>query len=333
MSGESLQGPLQKSTLRSAAVTGASGFVGRHLVQHLVAADVAVTGFSRTAGSSRDQQNIRIMAGDLGSLDPEDIARTCSPVDIFYHLAGRAHRPSELEDDSCAELFKNDNVRATERAYQLAQGLGARRFVYMSSIKVLGDASVSPLSPSDSLQPADSYARSKCEAEASLQHMQLKSDVAITVVRPPLIYGPNVGGNFERLLGLAHRAIPLPLSGARAPRSMINVRNLCTLLVECIPEDDAAYRVLHVRDANDVSVEQLLTSMSHIMQKRSRLFFVPEKLMRIIASWIGRSTQFARLFDPMQVDDSETRELFSWIPPQSTDAALKETVDCWISQH
>jgi nucleoside-diphosphate-sugar epimerase len=332
LSDEPRQRSLRKSNLGFAAVTGTSGFVGQHLTRHLIDADVQVLGFSRRATVSQDPQNIKTIIGDLGTLHPEGIASSCNAVDIFYHLAGRAHRPDELEDDSCSELFRNDNVQATERAYQIAQGLGARRFVYISSIKVLGDVSISPLSPNDTLQPTDSYARSKCEAEELLERMQRHSTVAVTVVRPPLIYGPNVGGNFERLLGLAYSGVPLPLSSARAPRSMVSIRNLCALLVDCIPSDDAPFRVLHVRDANDVNVEQLLTNMSHIMRKNSRLFFVPERILRVLASWIRRSTQFSRLFDPMQVDDSETRKLFAWTPPQSSDAALKETVECWISQ-
>jgi len=166
-----------------------------------------------------------------------------------------------------------------------------------------------------------------------LQDMQLRHNLACTVVRPPLIYGPHVGGNFRKLLGLAYGWFPLPLQGACAPRSMLSIHNLCDLLVRCIPEDDIGYRVLHLRDDSDVNVRQLLRSMSAIMDKPAHLYYVPERYLRFIASCVGRSTQFARLFDPMQVDDSPTRELFSWTPPQSFDAALKETVDCWITQH
>jgi len=326
---------LSEPLLRSAAVTGTSGFVGRHLVQYLGKAGYQVFGFSRKTPErdSQEHQPGQTIFGDLNSLDIHGVSKACDQVDIFYHLAGRAHRPVELADDSSFELFTNDNVKATEKAYRLALALGARRFVFLSSIKVLGDTSASPLSPGDKVNPGDIYARSKCDAEAMLHDMQRRHKLAITVVRPPLIYGPHVGGNFEKLLRLAHGWFPLPLRGASAPRSMLSVYNLCDLLVSCVPEDDIGYRVLHVRDERDVNVEQLLTSMSHFMHKPVHLFYVPDRYLRFLARSCGRSTQFARLFEPMQVDDSQTRELFSWHPPQSFDAALKEAVDCWITQH
>ena len=327
--------PLRAFQGRSVAVSGTGGFVGRHLVQYLGEEGYQVFGFSRHTPEwdSREQQHVQEIIGDLNTLDIDSISKVCDQVDVFYHLAGRAHRPSELADDSCLELFRNDNVKATEKAYLLALALGARRFVYLSSIKVLGDTSAFPLSPGDTVNPGDVYARSKCEAEVMLQGLQLQHSLAVTVVRPPLIYGPHVAGNFEKLLGVASGWFPLPLLGACAPRSMLSVYNLCDLLVRCIPEDDLGYRVLHVCDDKDVSVVQLLTAMSRILKTPVHLFYVPERYLEIIASGIGRSTQFARLFDPLQVDDSHTRELFSWSPPQSFDAALKETVDCWMSQH
>ena len=319
----------------SAAVTGSSGFVGKHLVHHLGRAGYEVTGFSRRAVAQgmQEQQLVQTITGDLNHLDVNGITKDCDQVEIFYHLAGRAHRPAELADANSFELFRNDNVKATEKAYQLALAMGARRFVYLSSIKVMGDTSMSPLSPKLATNPCDVYARSKCEAESMLHDLQLHNGLAVTIVRPPLIYGPHVGGNFEKLLGLAFGWFPLPLQGARSPRSMLSISNLCDLLIKCIPEDDIGYRVLHVRDNQDVTVEHLLTAMSGFMHKPAHLFYVPERYLRFLARCTNRSTQLARLFDPMQVDDSQTRDLFSWSPPQSFEAALKETVDCWTMQH
>jgi len=159
--------PLRALGERLAAVTGTGGFVGRHLVQFLENAGYQVFGFSRRTPKwgSGVQLQVQSIIGDLNTLDIPGISKACGQVDVFYHLAGRAHRPAELADDSSLELFKNDNVKATERAYELALALGARRFVYLSSIKVLGDTSNSPLSSTDSMNPGDVYARSKCDAE------------------------------------------------------------------------------------------------------------------------------------------------------------------------
>ncbi|MBV1904963.1 MAG: NAD-dependent epimerase/dehydratase family protein [Pseudomonadales bacterium] len=333
---------MSKEQRLAVAVTGINGFVGTHLMQRLLPGVSEIYGFSRQAFISpaydfatKNKCNIHGIPGDLNELDIKTLGQTYpdAKLGIFYHLAGRAHRPAELSDQVFARQFDADNVQATEKAYHIARMMGARRFVYLSSIKVLGDISSQPFTPQDKLQPGDVYAKSKCDAERLLESLQREYALPVTIVRPPLIYGPGVGGNFQKLLSLASYGLPLPLGGATALRSMLSITNLCDLLINHIPDDDAPYRILHVRDEQDISVRNLLIALADIMGKSCRLVQLPDRLLRFLGAMVGRSTMLARLLDPLQVDDSLTRSLFSWTPPQSTESALKETVDCWIVEH
>ena len=297
-----------------ALVTGADGFIGVHLCERLEREGWTVLRSQRSGGRAD-------FAVDLATIDPQQMAAQSGPLDVVFHLAGRAHRRAD------AATYERDNVETTRRAWQWAQRAGARRFVFLSTIRVLGDVSRHPFRIGDPRRPGDAYAESKAEAEVYLEEVA-GDGPAVTIVRPPLVYGPGVGANFLRLMQAAVRGWPLPLGRAAAPRSQVAVGNLIDLLVRCCA-DNRGLRVLHVRDERDYAVADLVRALATAAGRSPRLLQIPPSLVRAALAVVGRARVSSRLFAPAQIDDRATRAVFGWKPPIESQQALLETVAWW----
>lgn len=297
-------------------VTGAGGFVGRHLCRTLAARGHEVRPVTKGA---QPQSGAPV---DVLETDAAALTRALDGVDNVYFLAGMAHRPLSAAD---TDMLHALNVAAPQRWLQAADRAGARRFIWLSSIKVLGDTSARPLTTQDPYRPGDAYARSKVAAEQGLLG-STRSGISLAVVRPPLIYGPGVGGNFAALLRWAAGPMPLPLGCATAPRSLVAVGNLCDLLGRLCLGGDGVY---HVADDEDVHVAALLAEVRQLLGRRPRLVAVPRSIMRAAAQASGRRAVYERLFEPLRVDTAATRAALAWRPPQRRAEALEETV-AWL---
>jgi len=297
-------------------VTGAGGFVGRHLSRTLAARGHEVRPVSRSA-RQHPGPYVSVLETDESAL-----TRALGGVDNVYFLAGMAHRPLTAADAGPLHAL---NVAAPLRWLEAADRAGVRRFVWLSSIKVLGDTSTRPLTAQDPYAPADAYARSKAAAEQALLGSP-RSALALAVVRPPLVYGPGVGGNFAALLRWAAGPAPLPLGCATAPRSLVSVGNLCDLLGRLSEDGSGVY---HVADDEDVHVAKLLGEVRRLLGRPPRLLAVPRPIMRAAAQVAGRLGVYERLFEPLQVDSAATCQALAWQPPQSRAEALEETV-AWL---
>lgn len=304
-----------------ALVVGAGGFIGAHLCAHLVAA-----GFELVVVSRGDVPRGERLIIDL--LESAESARigACTGVDAVFYLAGVAHERVARAD---AVQLQRLNVDAPACWLRAADQAGVAHFVWLSSIKVLGDVSREPLRADAPYRPGDAYARSKVQAEQTLLSTPLLR-TTLTVVRPPLVYGPGVSGNFERLLRWSVGALPLPLKGAIAPRSMVGVWNLCDLLTRLARNGGGIY---HVADDRDWSVAELITEIRRLLGRPSRLFAVPSTLLRLAAAAAGRDAVYERLFEPLQVDQSDTRRRLGWEPDCCPSAQLRETVTWFLQRH
>ena len=296
-----------------AVVTGAGGFVGRRLCTTLEAEGWRVVALTR-------QQ------GDLAECDPSMLLEACRGADIVYHLAGRAHRPDGGRDEAARHAYRRDNVSAALRVHDAARRAGAATFVYMSSIKALADVSARPLAPDDEPCPQDVYAESKLEAERSLAARS--QELPVVIVRPPLVYGPGVRGNMASLIEWVDRGLPLPLGAAHAERSLVALDNLTALLgriAECRPSTC----VLHVRDDEDLTARRLVERIAASLGRNARLLPVPASAMKLASTVLGRRATYARLFEPLRVDDTATRRLLDWSPPVTSERAIAEMGAWW----
>ena len=300
--------------MTTAIVTGAGGFIGGHLCARLVADGWTVKVITRGVAPV----NTRILDVDLDAGCIE-LAASLLDAQVVYHLAGIAHEGVGRNNTAA---LKGVNVNGTVSVVKAAVQAGVPAVVWLSSIKVLGDVSDGAFRPDDPYQPGDAYAHSKMAAELALADTSTGS-TRVAIVRPPLVYGAGVRGNYLRMLRWAARGVPLPLARATAPRSMVSVANLCDLLVR-LSENDGG--IFHVADPTDVSVAALLAELARLLGQRNSLFGVSPGIMQLLTTASGQRAVYSRLFDPLQVDQSTTCEVLDWHPPFEAREQLEATV-------
>jgi UDP-N-acetyl-alpha-D-quinovosamine dehydrogenase len=291
----------------AALVTGASGFVGVHLVQAL------------------EQQGWQVHKVDRHtSLDQYQL----SQQDVVFHLAALAHAGAQGADEA---MMMKVNAQQTLHRFEQACSAGAGHFVWLSSIKVLGDSSARALTPEDPYAPGDIYARSKVRGEelllAAAKKLQPHASPALSIVRPPLVYGPGVSANFLSLWRAAMSPWPLPLGAANAPRAWLGVDNLVSfLLARVAGHAQMSATIWHVCDDEQTSVREMLTNLRALVNRSANLWTLPVGLIKAAAALLGKQGSVSRLFDPLPVDDSQSRQLLSWTPPVTQQQQLEKVL-------
>ena len=300
-------------------LTGGSGFLGTALLNHPAFSDALVVG--RTP-PKRNRSFLRM------SLDPlSDYTDILSDIDIVVHVAARAHVMVEMLENPLKE-YRNVNTFTTLNLARQAASRGVKRFIFISSIKVLGEKTKSghPFTSCDPLNPQDPYGVSKAEAEIGLQQLTEKSNMEVVIIRPPLVYGKGVKGNFAKLLKLTALSIPLPLGSINNRRSLVCVENLVDLICTCLEHQKAKNQIFLVSDDHDLSTPDLLILISRAGKHKSRLFKFPISLLSIMLRFIGKSAIYDRLCGSMQVDITHTKTQLNWRPPFSPEEGL---LGCW----
>ena len=304
-------------------VAGASGFVGRYLVSHLKA-----VGKNVTAACRDKSHNLLFDSQGVNVVTIKDIAsKSCwQPVlegqDVVIHLANRAHI---MRDDSTepTSLFYKINVEGSVSLAQEAIASGVKRFIFLSSIKVSGEATFEqPFSHTDSPMPRDPYASSKWEAEQQLTKLCAGSSMELVIIRPPLIYGPAVKGNLASLKQLLNKTLPLPLASIRNQRDLISLGNLADLIRVCIDHPGAVSQTLLCCDGEAISTPQLFRYIAEAQKSPLWLFSFPVPLLSALAYLAGRREQFARLSGDLRVDMSHTQTTLNWSPPYSLEESM-----------
>jgi nucleoside-diphosphate-sugar epimerase len=303
-------------------VTGAGGFVGSSLCPALVRAGYVV----RSATRSLPGAGPGPPAFAVGDIGPEtDWAPALSGVACVVHLAARTHVLREAAADPLAE-YRRTNVAATRRLAQQAAKAGVHRLVYLSSVKVNGEStSGRPYTEDDSPAPEDAYGVSKWEAEQELRQLAAVTGVEIVVLRPPLVYGPRVKGNFLRLIALIARGAPLPFASLENRRSLIYVGNLADAIIAAIGAPQAAGRTYLVSDGEDISTPGLVRALARALGVKERLFACPRPVLRAAAALLGRTDELARLAGSLQIDSSRIRRELAWRPRSTLADGLADT--------
>ncbi len=302
-------------------VTGATGFVGRTLLTMLPRGDVRAA--IRSSAPSLNGV-LTVVVGEIdGTTDWNDALRG---IDCVVHLAARVHVMNPGDDE--VRLFRETNVEGTRRLALSAIQSGVKRFIYLSSIKVNGEATFdAPFTPHDAPHPSDPYGRSKFEAEQLLLLLAKESGMEVIVIRPPLVYGPGVKANFLQLLSLVRKGVPMPFGAVRNVRSLVSVWNLCDLIRHSIDVPLGASRIFLVSDGEDVSSAELIRCIAHAMRRPARLLQVSAVLLKVLGILTRRSAQVSRLVGSLQVDISETKKSLHWQPPLTLDEGIRRTVE------
>lgn len=317
----------QEDAAMKVLVTGATGMVGRALM----AALADCPGVTPVAGvRAPGYAGPHLVLGDLSR--PLILPDAGLPVDAVIHTAARVHQMTETAADPLA-AYHAVNTRATLDLARAAVRGGAKRFVFVSTIKVNGDGRETPYRPDEPvIPPTDPYGASKYAAEQGLWALAAETGLEVVVVRPPLVYGPGVGANFARLLRAVDRGVPLPFGLVNNRRSLVGLQTLTDALLTVLTHPAAAGKTYLVSDGEDVSSAGLVRAMAQALGRSPRLLPVPPPLMRLAARLLGKEAQVNRLLGSLTVDLSALRQDCDWSPPATVAAQLAATVRWYRDQ-
>jgi UDP-glucose 4-epimerase len=291
-------------------VTGAGGFIGTALVGELARRGIPYRAVSRAGHNGHFP--IRHIGPDT------DWVAALDGVGTVVHLASNAHAPDQAPAPS---------VEATLNLARQAAEAGARRFIFISSIKVNGEATElgRPFTADDPPNPQDAYAQAKLDTERGLFALSRETGLEITVLRPPLVYGPGVKANFAAMMEWANRGIPFPLRAYGNKRSFAYVGNLVDLIILSVSHPNAAGQVFLVSDGEDVSTAELFRRMARALGRTSWIMPVPAPVLTFAATAFGQRSAANRLVGSLQVDLTKTRQLLGWTPRKSVEEGLRQT--------
>lgn len=303
-------------------VTGATGFVGPALVEELARA-----GHRLRVALRRDAPVLPGVEYTItGGIGPEtDWRPALIGVGTVVHLAARAH-VGDAGPDALAR-FRQVNSLGTRRLAEAAAAAGVRRFVFLSSVKAMGESSPPgrALTEADAARPEDAYGVSKREGEQALVETAAERGMETVILRAPLVYGPGVKGNFLRLLRLVDRGLPLPFGAVANRRSLVARANLVSALRLCVEGEAASGQIFLVADGEDLSTPELVRRLARALGTAPRLLPVPSGMLRAAGRIAGRSAELARLTGDLAVDASLIRARLGWRPIVGVEAALAET--------
>jgi nucleoside-diphosphate-sugar epimerase len=304
---------------RTVLVTGAAGFAGRVLVGEARRRGLDVRAAVRAPIAGWPAGVASAVVGDLASAD---LSAALQGVDTVVHLAARVHVMKDGSADPLAD-FRRVNVDATVRLARAAIRAGVRRFVFASSVKVLGDETPTGRAFDDSAlpRPGDPYGRSKLEAELALAEVAAGGAIEVTVLRPVVMYGPGVKGNIARLLRWVEAGVPLPFGAIENRRSLLGVHNFADAVLAAASHPAAAGRTFVIADGEDLSTPELVRRIGRAIGVPARLVAVPVPVLRIAGGLLGPQW-WQRLGGSLQVDASGFRAALGWVPPLTVDAGL-----------
>lgn len=309
------------------AITGATGFVGSALLKNLHILGLNAIGLCRKLPLGHRGNLIAV-----GPLETAELRAELADIDAVIHTAARAHIMEDEADDPLAE-YRKVNVQGTLNLARQAVEAGVKRFVFVSSVKVNGEATElnRPYTPEQQPAPEDAYGVSKFEAEQALTELCKESGMELVIVRPVLVYGPGVKANFLSMMSWVNRGIPLPLGAVNNKRSIVALDNLVDLLIVCATHPNAAGEVFFASDGNDLSTTEMLQEIGKGLGKPARLLPIPPALLDAGFSMIGKKDMIRRVVNSLQVDSEKNYRLLNWRPPVSTAEAMKKTAQHYLS--
>ncbi len=317
---------MTNSLAQTVLITGASGFVGQALCAQLARLGYGVRAAVRKHGAVSSLTADEVMVGGLDALTDWSVA--LAGASAVVHLAARVHVMDDKASDPLVE-FRRVNVQGTLRLAQQAAQAGVRRFVYISSIKALGEVTLAgqPFTEESLTQPSDAYGISKLEAEQGLCDLAVQTGLEVVIIRPPLVYGSGVKANFAALMRAVQRGVPLPLGAVHNVRSLVGLDNLVDFIVTCLAHPKAANQTFMVSDGQDLSTTDLIRAMAQGAGVKARLVPAPVWALKAVANVLGKGEAVQRLCGSLQVDITKARTLLDWTPPVTVFEGLRLSME------
>lgn len=309
-------------------VTGASGFIGRALVDLLL----TETGCQVLAAVRSHIDIENVISRSIGDINGDtDWSAALSGVDVVVHVAARAHVLKERSTNP-SEDFQSVNYHGTVNLAKQAVDAGVKRFIFISSIAVYGvDASDQPINEVSPVRPVTDYGKSKLAAEEQLLRLANQTKMQVVIIRPPLVYDGEAPGNFRTLLKVVERSFPAPFLSIKNRRSFIARANLVNFIVVCINNQNAANQIFVVSDNKDLSTPELIRLLAQGMKRKARLIPVPRSIMKLCATIVGRKKVYSQLCESLYLDVSKAKSLLEWSPVVPPEKAVVEAAKRYTS--
>lgn len=305
-------------------VTGANGFVGKAVCEHLLGLGKNVRGAVRGNLLASYQTQAPSLTSNA------NWTVQLQHVDVIVHCAARVHVMSDTAADPLA-AFRAVNTDGTLNLARQAVDAGVKHFIFISSIKVNGEHTEpgKPFDENVQSPPEDPYGRSKYEAEQGLMALAQESDMAVTIIRPPLIYGEGVKANFASMMKWVRKGIPLPFARLNNVRSLLALPNLCDFIANAMEHPAAVNQIFLVADPVAVSTTQLLVAIADAEGVSCRLFYLPPGVIRGLGRCVGIDAKLQRIYGSLEMDTGKAQRRLQWSAPYS----LSQTLSLMASSH
>lgn len=313
-------------------ITGASGFIGQSLCHFLAEKGFQISVASRTKIDNLPAHSYHLI-DDI--TQEKNWAHAVKKVDSVIHLASQAHGISKgryTASQQDLNTLSKINVIGTRALAQASSKANVKHIIYLSSIKVNGEVTIlKPFSENDLPAPEDSYGYTKSQAEYEVIKYCQDGRMSYTILRPPLVYGPSVKGNFLDLLKICETNFPLPFLGMRNQRSLIYIENLFDIINLTLVHPQSRNEIFLVRDGYDLSTEELIRVVRRSMSLAPHLLYCPPIILNFIFKLLRREKAYTRLKSSLQIDDKKFRSYFNWDPPFSVEYGIQKTVKWFLS--
>ncbi len=293
-------------------LTGVTGFVGKAIAPYFVERGYRVIGVGR-----RNPEITGIEFVSISKIDRFTFWKSfLSGIDTVIHLAGRAHQMKETQDEQ--HLYYETNVEGSVNLAKQAVEAGVKKFVFISSLKaMISDAHEEALKENFVCCPVEPYGLSKLKAEIELRKISGSSGMKLVILRPPLMYGPGVKGNFASLVRLVRRLPFLPLGGLTNRRSLLGVMNLASAIETVITSEITDGKTYLVSDGEEISTSDLVARLVKIYNTDCRIFSLPAWLWKLAGNLPLLAPKVARLTGSLPVDSSLLTRETGWKAPFS----------------
>lgn len=320
-------------------VTGATGFVGKNLCRFLLDQGHSVHAIVRSIEKQQPFIEGLPRTHHLICIKIENIdANTqwephLNNIDIVIHLAARVHVLKEQVSDPL-DAFRKTNYWGTKQLVSAAMASGVKRFIYLSSIAVNGQETVTnaqgqmqAFTYHDEPKPTNAYGISKYEAEQAIQAaVTQETSMDFVIIRPPLIYGPGAEANFLKLVKLVKTRLPLPIQTLKNQRSFVYIDNVIDFIARVMVHPKAANHIFLVADPQPVSTTELIRFMARALNIKPLIFAFPISFLRFVLLCCGQGVVARRLFNSLVIDNHYARTLLDWAPPYTTAEGIEKSL-------